>query len=108
MDKKIRALWENSSYPFNQSTIYLDDLIKITELLSCLQRIVVFLKEIFHDDKIYLNHDWHEHDGFINNSTYYQCSLLDNFNYEKDREINKTVDVIRLKYGSGAIVKSRF
>lgn len=39
---------------------------------------------------------------------FYQCYLLDNFNYEKDREINKTVDAIRLKYGSGAIVKSCF
>ena len=42
------------------------------------------------------------------NNDFYQCSLLDNFNYEKDRKINKTVDAIRLKYGSGSIVKSCF
>ena len=39
---------------------------------------------------------------------FYQCSMMDNFNYEKDRKINKTVDEIRLKYGSKAIVKSCF
>lgn len=42
------------------------------------------------------------------NNDFYQCFLLDNFNYEKDRKINKTVDAIRLKYGSGSIVKSCF
>ena len=39
---------------------------------------------------------------------FYQCSLLDNFNYEKDRKINAAVDKIRLKYGSKAVVKSCF
>ena len=39
---------------------------------------------------------------------FYQCSLLDTFNYEKDRRINDTVDNIRLKYGSTAIVRSCF
>ncbi|MBC8060125.1 MAG: DNA polymerase IV [Clostridiaceae bacterium] len=39
---------------------------------------------------------------------FYQCSLLDNFNYEKDRKINRTVDAIRLKYGSKAVVRSCF
>lgn len=39
---------------------------------------------------------------------FYQCSLLDNFNYEKDRRINDTVDKIRLKYGSKAVVRSCF
>jgi DNA polymerase IV len=37
---------------------------------------------------------------------FYQYSLLDDFNYEKDRKINKAVDEIRLRYGSKAIVKS--
>ncbi len=44
---------------------------------------------------------------FCSNDTY-QCSLLDNFNYEKDRRINNTVDKIRLKYGSKTIVRSCF
>jgi DNA polymerase-4 len=39
---------------------------------------------------------------------FYQCSLLDSFNYEKDREINKVVDALRLKYGSGAVIRSCF
>jgi len=39
---------------------------------------------------------------------FYQCSLLDTFNYEKDRRLNDVVDKIRLKYGSNAIVKSCF
>ena len=39
---------------------------------------------------------------------FYQCSLLDTFDYEKDRRINDTVDKIRLKYGSKAVVRSCF
>lgn len=39
---------------------------------------------------------------------FYQYSLLDTFNYEKDRKINKAVDEIRLKYGHKAIERSCF
>lgn len=39
---------------------------------------------------------------------FYQCSLLDTFNYEKDRRLNDTVDKIRLKYGSKALIRSCF
>ena len=39
---------------------------------------------------------------------FYQCSLLDTFNYEKDSKLNKVVDEIRLKYGHKAISKSCF
>ena len=42
------------------------------------------------------------------NNDFYQCSLLDTFNYEKDRKINKAVDEIRLRFGSKAIIKSCF
>ena len=39
---------------------------------------------------------------------FYQCSLLDTFNYEKDYRLNKAVDEIRLKYGHEAISRSCF
>lgn len=39
---------------------------------------------------------------------FYQCSLLDTFNYDKDKKINVAVDKIRLKYGSKAVVRSCF
>jgi len=39
---------------------------------------------------------------------FYQCSLLDTFNYEKDIKLNKAIDEIRLKYGSKAISRSCF
>lgn len=39
---------------------------------------------------------------------FYQFSLLDNFNYEKDKKLNKTIDEIRLKYGSKAVMRSCF
>ena len=41
-------------------------------------------------------------------NNFYQCSYLDNFNYEKDRNLNKAVDEIRLKYGHKAISRSCF
>ena len=39
---------------------------------------------------------------------FYQCSLLDTFDYEKDNKLNKVIDEIRLKYGSNAISRSCF
>lgn len=42
------------------------------------------------------------------NNDFYQCSLIDNFNYDKDKAINKAIDSIRLKFGSTAIVRSCF
>lgn len=39
---------------------------------------------------------------------FYQCSLIDNFDYEKDRKINMAIDKIRLKYGADAITRSSF
>jgi DNA polymerase-4 len=39
---------------------------------------------------------------------FYQSSLIDNFNYEKDRKINKTVDELRLRFGPKAVVRSCF
>ena len=39
---------------------------------------------------------------------FYQSSLFDTFNYEKDRKINDVVDEIRLKYGSKAVVRACF
>ncbi len=42
------------------------------------------------------------------NNDFQQCSMLDNFDYEKDSRINTVVDNIRLKYGTGSIVRSCF
>lgn len=39
---------------------------------------------------------------------FYQSSLLDTFNYEKDRKLNKVVDDIRLKFGPKSVMKSCF
>ncbi|MGY0372666.1 DNA polymerase Y family protein [Clostridium sp. JNZ J1-5] len=42
------------------------------------------------------------------NNDFYQYNLLDSFNYDKDRKLNKVVDEIRLKYGNKAIIRSCF
>lgn len=42
------------------------------------------------------------------NGDFFQCSLLDSFNYDKDSKLNKVVDEIRLKYGHKAISRSCF
>lgn len=39
---------------------------------------------------------------------FYQSSLLDEFNYAKDRAINDTIDNIRLKYGAKSVIRSCF
>lgn len=42
------------------------------------------------------------------NNEYHQYSLLDSFNYDKDRKLNKVIDEIRLKYGNKSIIRSCF
>lgn len=42
------------------------------------------------------------------NNDFYQYSILDSFDYDRDRELNKAVDEIRLKYGNKAIMRSCF
>lgn len=39
---------------------------------------------------------------------FYQSSLLDTFNYEKDCKLNKTIDDIRLRFGHDAVSRSCF
>jgi DNA polymerase IV len=41
-------------------------------------------------------------------SDFYQCSLLDSFNYEKDKKLNKAIDELRLRFGNKAVFKSCF
>ena len=40
------------------------------------------------------------------NNDFYQYTLLDSFNYDKDRKLNRVVDEIRLKYGNEVIMRS--
>lgn len=42
------------------------------------------------------------------NNDFYQYNLLDSFNYDKDKKLNKVVDEIRLKYGNKAIKRLCF
>ncbi|MDT8719658.1 DNA polymerase IV [Clostridium sp. 19966] len=39
---------------------------------------------------------------------FYQTSLLEPFDYEKDRKINKAIDDIRIKFGHNSVIKSCF
>lgn len=42
------------------------------------------------------------------NNDFYQFSMLDSFDYDKDRKLNKAIDKIRLKYGNDAVIRSCF
>lgn len=42
------------------------------------------------------------------NNDFYQFSMLDSFDYDKDRKLNKAIDKIRFKYGNDAIIRSCF
>lgn len=44
----------------------------------------------------------------LGTNDFYQGYLLDDFNYEKDRAVNETIDKIRLRYGSKAVMRSCF
>jgi hypothetical protein len=68
LDKKLYDLWKTEQYPFNQTIFIQDDLMKLENLHNVLFHVVKFLKNKFPNAKLFLNHDWHEHDGFINNS----------------------------------------
>lgn len=68
MDERLHMLWKSGAYPFDQALFDPVDIIPVDQLLHCLQDIVAFLKEQFKHDILYLNHDWHEHDGYISGS----------------------------------------
>jgi DNA polymerase IV len=44
----------------------------------------------------------------LGSNEFYQSYFLDDFNYEKDRSMNDTIDKIRLKYGSRSVMRSCF
>jgi len=96
MDEKLSVLWERGKYPFNQTTLYMDDIIEINSLHICLEIIVRFLKEQLNVTEIYLNHDWHEHDGYINSSNKitindFEEFLTDNISLYKSRDEDTNV-----------------
>jgi hypothetical protein len=68
MDDKLNSLWLTGQYPFNQLRIDMEDIIELTKLHQCLNGIANYLFVNFSSEVINLNHDWHEHDGYINNS----------------------------------------
>jgi hypothetical protein len=65
MDERLERAWKVGDYPFNQTLVETEDLIPIGTLLKCLQDLIAFLKNQIKSDAIFLNHDWHEHDGTI-------------------------------------------
>ena len=68
MDERLERAWKVGDYPFNQTLVELEEGITIGILLKCLQDLTAFLKNQLKSDAIFLNHDWHEHDGFISPS----------------------------------------
>jgi len=77
MDKKLYDLWKREQYPFNQIIYTIDDLVRINDLYYYLINIIQFLKNKFPNEKLFLNHDWHEHDGYINESQEIEWNNLD-------------------------------
>lgn len=65
MDERLERAWKVGDYPFNQTLVELEEGITIGTLLKCLQDLTAFLKNQIKSDAIFLNHDWHEHDGII-------------------------------------------
>ena len=41
-------------------------------------------------------------------SDFFQFSMLDSFDYEKDKKLNTAMDEIRMKYGSASVIRSCF
>lgn len=105
MDKRLNDLWLAGGYPFNQETIILEDLTQISDLLRCLQRVTNNLENKFGNVTLYHNHDWHQHDGFINNSKVISWEEI-----KSDLENEKTLydsrhgdDYVRITIYSGTL-----
>ena len=78
MDKTLNDLWQAGNFPFDQSVIHLEDLIEIKKLHECLSKIFLFLKKHYQQYELFLNHDWHEHDGYIKNSIQVSWNEIEN------------------------------
>lgn len=68
MDKRLHNLWINRQYPYNQNIIYANKYISLEKLRASLFDIAEYLYNEFSSSSLSLNHDWHQHDGYINES----------------------------------------
>lgn len=77
MDKRLNELRLNNKYPFNGVMYILDDLIHVSKIYDVIKELFIYLKGIYKDDKLFLNHDWFEHDGFVNDSREIEWNSID-------------------------------
>ncbi len=68
MDKEIFNKYKNNEEPFNGETLYLKDLMKLSDLRKVLIDVIEFLKsERLITSQAYRVWDWLQHDGVLLN-----------------------------------------
>lgn len=69
MDESLHIALKNGSEPFTGNTLHLSDLIPLKDLRALLEVIVAFLKAEVPGAVLQRHADWHEHDGYITESS---------------------------------------
>ena len=71
MDEKLYKALDNQSKPFMKDVLVCDDLV------ICINVILRILEPKFGNQNLFILDDWHNHDGFVNNSKTIQWTKFD-------------------------------
>ncbi len=62
--------------PFNQTLLHLEDLVPLDKLYNSLIELYEHFSKLYSESDLYLNHDWHEHDRYVNKSEIFIGMIL--------------------------------
>lgn len=77
MDKRLNELWLSNKYPFNGYMYILDDLIPLSIMYDVINDLFDYFRNVYIKERLFLNHDWFEHDGYVNSSNEIQWNAID-------------------------------
>ncbi len=68
MDKLLYQLLDTHVQPFDEVVVSHENPISVADLSFILEKVFLFLSDKFSSEKLFLNEDWHNHDGYITKS----------------------------------------
>jgi len=77
MDEILENSWKNRTKPFDNESLCLNDLVRISDLRQSILAIFEILQIRYGNEELFVNDDWHEHDGFITPSRKTSWQLIE-------------------------------
>lgn len=84
VNTELETRWRQGLRPFDGPVLVADDTLTEEALLAAVQSSLVLLRERYAASALYLNEDWHEHDGFISPAT--STSWDEAISWSQDRQ----------------------